>query len=96
MDFTTNNDKYKSVYSKEGKKIATHKTFTSDIPEAVSAAINKSEYKDWKLEKEKEEIYKDKETDQLKVYKVTMEKGKGNYTLYIQQDGQLLKDIKVA
>ena len=96
VDFNTDNTPYKAVYSKAGKKIATHKTLKTDLPGAVSASIKNGEYKSWKLAKDKEEIFKDKDTDQLKVYKVTLEKGKEKHILYIQQDGQLLKDKKIS
>ncbi len=96
VEYNLNSVPYKSVYSKEGKKIATHKTLTSDLPKAVTAAISNSAYKTWKLGKEKEEIFKDKDTDKLKVYKVVLTKGNEKHTLYFQADGQLLKDKKVA
>jgi hypothetical protein len=76
--------------------VATHKVLTSDLPKAVSATVSKGEYKTWKLGKDKEEIFKDSDKDQLKVYKVTVEKGKEKHTLFIQSDGKLLKDKKVS
>jgi hypothetical protein len=96
VEFTKDTLLYKAIYSKSGEKIATHRVMNSDMPQAVLSAINKSEYKDWKLGKDKEEIFKDKESDQMKVYKVFVEKGTQKHTLYFQQDGNLLKDKKVS
>jgi hypothetical protein len=91
VDFTTNNTPYKAVYSKKGKKIAVHKKVT-DLPKGVSSALSSGAYKTWTVAKDKEEIFKDKDSDQLKVYKVCVEKGKEKHSLYFQPDGKLLKD----
>ena len=96
VEFNKDSMPYKSVYNKTGKKIATHKVSTSDLPQAVAASIDNGEYKTWTLGKEKEEIFKDKDTDQLKVYKVNVEKGLEKHTLFFQQDGQLLKYKKLS
>ena len=96
VEFTMNNVPYKSIYTKAGKKIATHKVVTSDLPIAVLSTIGKSQYKTWALGKDKEEIFKDKDSDQMKVYKVTVTMGSQNHTLYIQKDGKVLKDKKVS
>jgi hypothetical protein len=95
VEFTNDKTPHKAIYSKAGKKVATHKVI-SDVPKAVSAAISKGEYKTWKLAKDKEEIFKDNDKDQLKVYKVTVEKGKEKHALFFQADGKLLKDKKVS
>jgi len=91
VDFTKDNTPYKAVYSKSGKKIAIHKKLT-DLPKAVSSALSSGAYKTWVVAKDKEEIFKDKDSDQLKVYKVDVEKGKEKHSLYFQPDGKLLKD----
>jgi len=95
VEFTQNNLPYSAVYSKNGNKIATHRAIT-DIPKAVTAAISKGAYKTWTLGKDKEEIFKDTDADQLKVYKVSVTIGKEKHNLYYQADGQLLKDKKVS
>lgn len=95
VEFKTDDVPYKAVYTKEGKKIAIHR-MTSDLPEAVSESIKKSEYKNWKIGKEKEEIFKDKDTDELKVYKVSVESGAKKHMLYYQKDGELLRDKMVS
>jgi hypothetical protein len=96
VEYTVNNVPYKSLYTKAGKKIATHKAMTSDLPIAVLSTIGKSQYKAWMLGKDKEEIFKDKDMDQMKVYKVTVTMGTQNHMLYIQKDGKMLKDKKVS
>ena len=96
VEFTKDNASHKAIYSKSGKKVAIHKKLTSDLPKLVSSAISKSEYKTWKLGKDKEEIFKDTDKDQLKVYKVTVEKGKEKHTLFFQSDGKMLKDKKIS
>lgn len=96
IESSKDNAHYKAIYSKAGKKVAVHKSLKSDLPKAVKAAINKSEYKKWTLGKDKEEIFKDSDKDQFKVYKVDVEKGKEKHTLFFQLDGTLLKDRKVS
>jgi hypothetical protein len=91
VDFTMHDIPYKAVYSKKGKKISVHKKIT-DLPKAVSSALSSGEYKTWTVAKDKEEIFKDKDSDQLKVYKVCVENGKEKHSLYFQPDGKLLKD----
>ena len=66
------------------------------MPAAVTDAISNGNYKSWKVGKDKEEIFKDKDTDQMKVYKVSVSNGNEKHTLYFQQDGKMLKDIKSA
>lgn len=92
VEFTKNKVPHTVVYSKAGKKIATHKKITSDLPAAINAAIAKSEYSTWKVEKEKEEIFRDTEMDKMKVYKVEVEKGKATHELFYSSEGALLKD----
>ena len=96
VEFNKENTPVKAIYTKSGTKIAIHKSLKSDLPNAISVAISKSEYKTWKLGKDKEEIFKDTDKDQLKIYKVDVEKGKEKHTLFFQIDGKLLKDKKVA
>ena len=95
VDFIMDNTPHKAVYSKAGKKFAVHKS-VMDIPKPITEAISKGEYKSWTVGKEKEEIFKDKKTDKMKVYRVTVEKGKEKHNLFYQADGKLLKDKKVS
>ena len=94
-EFTKDNVPHKVVYSKAGEKIAVHKSVVV-TPKAISDAISKGEYKTWKLGKENEEIFRDKDSDQLKIYEITVEKGKEKHNLFFQSDGKLLKDKKVS
>ena len=91
VEFALNEVPYTCVYSRAGKKLATHRAIF-DLPAAVSAAISAGSYHDWHLGYDNEEIYKDKATDQLKVYKVNLTLGAQQRTLYVQSDGKVLKD----
>ena len=93
VDFFGDSTKQKAIYSKSGKKIAIHKHLISELPRAVSDAINKSEYKNWTIGKNNEEIFEDK--NEMKVYKIEVEKGSEKHHLYFHQNGKLLKDKKV-
>jgi aconitase A len=92
VEFTQDNVKHKAIYSKSGKKIAVHKNSFATLPKIISEAISKSNYSTWKIAKENEEIFKDKEMDKLKTYKVIVEKGKEKHALYYSSTGGLLKD----
>jgi len=94
IEFNNKDTAFKAIYSKDGKKIASHKGMISDMPAAVTDAINNGDYKSWKVGKDKEEIFKDKDTDQMKVYKVSVSNGNEKHTLYYQRDGKMLKDVK--
>lgn len=84
---------YKIIYSKEGKKIASHKIIYFTLPKPISLAISKSAYSNWKLSEEKEEITKD--GDSTLVYKVSVERNKEKHILFYQIDGVLLKDKEI-
>ena len=92
VEFTKDKTPHKIVYSKTGKKIATHKKITTDLPLAITTAISKSEYSTWKMTNEKEEIFRDEDMDKIKVYKVEVEKGKEKHVLFFASNGDLLKD----
>ena len=94
VDFTKDKISNKVIYSKAGKKIASHKSVTT-IPKAVSLAIKKGTYATWKLNKGKEEIFKDGDNDDLKVYKIEVEKGKEKHILFYLANGNLLKDKEI-
>jgi hypothetical protein len=96
IEFNNKDTAFKAIYAKDGTKIASHKGISSDMPAAVTNAIRNGDYKSWTVGKDKEEIFKDKDTDQLKVYKVSVSKGIEKHTLYFQQDGKMLKDVKGA
>ena len=94
VEFSNDKTKAKVIYSKSGGKVAFHKSLNTELPKDVIFAISKGIYKNWKIGNDKEEIYKDSDKDLLKVYKVTVEKGKEKHTLFFQPDGKLLKDKK--
>ena len=96
IEFNNKDTAFKAIYAMDGTKIASHKVMAADMPIAVTDAINNGDYKSWTVGKDKEEIFKDKDTDQMKVYKVSVSKGSEKRTLYFQQDGKMLKDVKVA
>jgi hypothetical protein len=95
VEFTMDSTTHRAIYTKTGEKLAIH-TIISDLPATVSAAIKKSAYKTWAIDKEKEEIFKDKDSDKLKVYKVKVETGSQAHILYFLGDGRLMKDKKVS
>jgi hypothetical protein len=95
IESTKDKTPFKVIYNKTGAKIAVHKILKSNFPIAVLATISKGKYKTWKLANDKEEIFKDKDTDKIKVYKVAVEKGKEKHELFFQANGKLLKDKKV-
>lgn len=93
-EFTKDKVPHKIIYSKAGEKIATHKAIIT-LPKAISLAITKSIYATWKVSKGKEEIFRDSDKDDLKVYKVVVEKGKEKHILFYQLNGNLLKDKEI-
>jgi hypothetical protein len=95
VEFIQDDTPHKVMYSKNGKRIATHRELKADLPPAVSNALSKGAYKNWMIKKEKEEIFKEKDTDKFKVYKIVVEKGKEKHALYYETDGTLLKDKKL-
>lgn len=96
VEYTTDKVDQKSIYSNDRAKIATHCVLTKDLPKPVSEAISKGDYKSWDMAAEKEEIFKDKQTDSMKVYKVEVTSENEKHTLFYQTDGKLLKDVKVS
>lgn len=94
VEFTKDTTPHKVIYSKTGEKIATHKTVNT-IPKAILLAIKKTVYSTWKLGKGREEVFKDGDNDDLKIYKITVEKGKEKHILFFQLNGILLKDKEI-
>ncbi|MBW8523766.1 hypothetical protein K0U91_00825 [Chryseobacterium chendengshani] len=91
-EFWEGGEHQEGMYSRDGKKIAIHKKIDSQLPQPILDAIKKGVYKNWKIAKEKEEIFRDYSLDQLKVYKVTVQKGSSKHFLFYSADGALLKD----
>ena len=94
VEFNQDGVAYAVIYSKTGKRIATHRALAAEVPAAVAAMVNKGVYKTWTVAREREEIFRD--DNDMKVYKVVVEKGTEKHKLYIQSDGKLLKDVKVS
>lgn len=94
VDFKKDNLNYSVVYTSNGKKVLIRRSLTSDAPQVILDGINKTRYKNWKLGKEKEEIFKNEENTNMKIYKLTMTKGNEKHILYFKQDGRLMKIIK--
>jgi outer membrane protein assembly factor BamB len=96
IEFNIKDTAFRAIYALDGTKIASRKAMTWDMPAAVTDALNNGQYKSWTVNKDKEEIFKDSDSDKLKVYKVTVAKGSEKHTLYFRQDGKMLKDVKAA
>jgi hypothetical protein len=96
VEFSYNGIIERAIYNNNGQKIAIHRKLTSPLPPDVTDAIQNGNYKTWTPTRDREEIFKRDASDQLKVYRIGMEKGNERHTLYFQQDGKLLKDIKTA
>ena len=95
VEFDKENVPHKVIYTKAGKKVATHRRITSEVPKAVSDALRMGAYKSWGVAAEKEEIFKDADKDIMKVYKITVDKGKDKHVLFYLTDGKLLKDTYI-
>ena len=94
VEFTHNDTLDKVVYTKNGQKIATHRRLNAVLPAKITDAIRKSVYKTWSIGNDKEEIFKDSKSDQIKVYRVTVRKENKRHTLYFQDNGKLLRVVK--
>lgn len=87
---TTNGDEAHAVFEPNGDLVR-YKLMTKNVPlpKPVLSAISKSEYKDWKINKDVELI----KSDQKKVvehYIVKLENGNQKKTLYYSLNGDLL------
>ena len=95
VEYVKEQTPHKAIYTKEGKKIAEHHPVKSDvIPVAVSEAMKKGAYKNWKETAEKEEIIKVENSE--KVYRMTVEKNGERHHVFYDVNGKLLKDKKVG
>jgi hypothetical protein len=94
VEFTHNDTLDKVFYTKSGQKIATHRRINTVLPAKIADAIRKSVYKTWSIGNDKEEIFKDGKSDQIRVYRVMVRTGKERHTLYFQENGKLLRVVK--
>ncbi|MGZ3885622.1 MAG: hypothetical protein ACXVDL_15365, partial [Bacteroidia bacterium] len=83
VEFVEKEVPHRVIYSKAGKKIATHRKLKAELPAGIKTAISKSEYSTWTLGKEKEEIFRDTELDKVKVYKVEVTREKKSMSFFI-------------
>jgi hypothetical protein len=95
VDFTKDKVKHKVIYSLEGEKVATHVTMSSKTVNAIAKGIMKTKYKDWKIAKAREEIFKGEGADKLVVYKIEVSKGTNVHYLFYKANGTLIKDKEV-
>jgi len=93
-EFKVNDTPHKAIYTKAGKKVATHKNLkNATFPMVVFKSFEKSKYKNWKETDDKIEIIK--EADKSKLYKMTVTKGKEKHSLYFDEKGKMVKDVKL-
>ncbi|MBK8366705.1 MAG: hypothetical protein IPL10_04575 [Bacteroidetes bacterium] len=95
VDFTQNKIPYRVVYNLEGKKIAVHRSMDTKTIKAIAKAIMKTKYKDWKIAKAQEEIFKGDDADKLVVYKIEVTKGDNVHYLFYKANGTLIKDKEI-
>ncbi len=69
---------------------------TANLPAAVLTTITTGQYKSWTLGRERELVFKDKESDKLKVYKVSVKMGMEKHVLFIDPNGKLINDKKLS
>jgi len=96
IEFTSDSIRHRVVYTKAGKKVASHMIMTADLPTPVLSAISTGIYKDWTLGKERELVFKNKNTDKEKVYRVSVKMGMQKHVLYYGPTGKLIQDKKMA
>jgi len=94
VEFTHHDTLDKVFYTKRGQKIATHRRIDTVLPAKIGDAIGRSAYKTWSIGNDKEEIFQDSKSDQIRVYRVIVRKGKERHTLYFQENGKLLRVVK--
>jgi len=91
VEFSKEETPHTVIYTKSGKKIASHKNLTkADVPSMVKKAYYDSKYKNWNVKGDKVEIVN--YANNTKVYKIKVEKGKEIHTLFYDEKGKLLKD----
>ena len=95
VDFTKDKIAHKVIYNLEGKKVALHRSMNTQTINAIAKAIMKTNYKDWKIAKAQEEIFKGDGTDKLVVYKIEVTKGGKVHYLFYKANGTLIKDKEI-
>lgn len=92
VEFIEGTTHREAMYCREGKEVVIRKKLMSTLPAPIYDDIKKGPYKEWKIAKEKEEIFRDSVLDQFKVYKIKVQKGSSKHYLFYSADGVLLKD----
>ncbi len=95
VDFTKDKIHHRVVYNLEGKKVAVHRSMNTKTIKAIAEAIMKTNYKDWKIAKAQEEIFKGDGADKLVVYKIEVTKGDKVHYLFYKANGTLIKDKEI-
>ncbi len=95
VEFTNDKIPYRVVYSLEGKKVAVHRSMNTKTIKAIANSIMKTKYKDWKIAKAQEEIFKGDDADKLVVYKIEVTKGDKVHYLFYKANGTLIKDKEI-
>lgn len=95
VDFTKDKLQHKVIYTLEGKKVAVHRSMNTQTIKAIAKAIMKTNYKDWKVTRAQEEIFKGDNTDKLVVYKIEVTKGEKVHYLFYKANGTLIKDKEI-
>jgi hypothetical protein len=84
-----------AVYSADGKLLRSREVLKNGpLPLAVEKSINQSEYKDWRIQADKE-LIQDFENNGLKHYIVRVENGDEKKALYFDEQGNLMAKKKV-
>ena len=96
IEFNQDSTRHRVFYTKNGKRIASHVIMTADLPGPVMSAIASGQYKEWTLGKERELVFKNKDSDKSKVYKVSVKNGMEKHVLYYDPTGKLVRDKKMA
>jgi hypothetical protein len=92
VEYSKDNVSQKAIYSKAGKRVASHKSTIEELPMVISDAIKAGAYSTWTVKKEKEVMFRDTELDKVKVYKIVVVKGNLKHQLFYSTEGTLLKD----
>ena len=95
VEFNNEKNNYRIIYDSLGKKISTYKNINTKIQKAIAKSIVNSKYKDWKIIKEKEEIFRDLDLDKIIIYKIEVQHKKSKHFLFYNAAGILIKDIEI-
>jgi hypothetical protein len=93
--YKSNGSYLEAVYTPDGKLQRSREEIKNFVPpQAIMASIAKSDYKDWKIDKNVLEIKAVEGKATKEHYAFKMEKGKQNKTVYFDKDGNMLMNKK--